>query len=568
MSKRKRPGDLGDVGTVALGPRSCRPGSFAGYGRLRSPKDPKSLSTIRRTTTKRNKQVAYTFKEHWDALHIFCDEYHQWSALYRLIDQHRLGSGIVESAKHESPKKRKTSDERQEIVYATEDLSWKDLEKLRSLAKLKQYLPCALTLKQWSEENTKDLFALGITETIAGVHVCALNWIAEIFKSSKLSSRHVESSMSGDIRPTTLLRGDYDYSRGVRSTEPPPTRPPPVQPINLTSLIVCWTVDYAKLPRMTLGGWQIVHPDINQASSSNYHINTAYIGGETSYDINTNCKTDLEVLNGVHTALRDGTTLTTNLLADLGCYDSLLPGFCGCFLCDGFSLRPTCPSYNLQRGDVSVRIFQPFLLTANIREKFPNTILDVKLHQLRLDWMLHGRKCIWNNLMNCVYLSFVSTKNDLPLWFERHSKFMYKFRAHIRATWTEFKKGSFKLSGKEVKKLMIRYTELFPLLSQRSELLPMVENIIELFDMIAQPYQNKNLGKYIDDLKVLSDSITLDWVYIFGLNSYLGKQYLHGLSHIHVTERFYLQNRKPTLEYFTMQNTIQLQKLRNVVAKA
>jgi hypothetical protein len=49
------------------------------------------------------------------------------------------------------------------------------------------------------------------------------------------------------------------------------------------------TVDYAKGAKMTVCGLQLCHPNINQDSSNNYHVNCVYIGAESGHHLKQNC---------------------------------------------------------------------------------------------------------------------------------------------------------------------------------------------------------------------------------------------------------------------------------------
>lgn len=60
----------------------------------------------------------------------------------------------------------------------------------------------------------------------------------------------------------------------------------------------CWTVDYSKLPKLTLCGWQEVCDELNQNSSANYYRNSAYGGTDCILELQGNCSSDLALLNG------------------------------------------------------------------------------------------------------------------------------------------------------------------------------------------------------------------------------------------------------------------------------
>jgi hypothetical protein len=201
-----------------------------------------------------------------------------------------------------------------------------------------------------------------------------------------------------------------------------------------------------------------------------------------------------------------------------------------------------------------VKCYNTSPLDDDVVKHYPNSILLTKLHQLKIDWLLHGKKAICTNFLNSLYLSFNSTKQDLGnQWLPRHGSFLQLFRLHIRSNFTEQAKGSFKLTGVEAKSFFRFFRDLIPTLCHKPETIQLMEEINDLFALLELPRCQKKMGSYISQLKTKACTISLNWAIRFGEETMKGKKYLHGIIHLWQVEKYFLENNLPTIESYTMQ---------------
>jgi hypothetical protein len=313
--------------------------------------------TTKKTQYQTNKENKEAVATQWKVLADLCESTLQWDHFFELLvdlcGKAKLKANLFPTKNHH-----RTRDEQKRILFATEDISDKELIKLRTIPNVSLYIPHPNTLRTWRKEHTKELWTMGTSETPSGVYIPAAPWCQRVFEK----------------------------------------QPPAADQSNL---FFCWTVDYAKLPKMTLSGWQHVTPALNQASSLNYHINVAYNGPECKAELERNCFHDIKLLNGGPFSLPTSTLpCYPHILVDFSCYEVLLGKSTTCFFCDVDSATPTCTCDVLSRETVSVKLFHTFPLTQNVRTFYPNSLISVELHQMKLDWLLHGRKAIMNNIQN------------------------------------------------------------------------------------------------------------------------------------------------------------------------
>jgi hypothetical protein len=400
---------------------------------------------------------------------------------------------------------------------------------------------------------------MGVTETLNGVYVPAYAWCQLIYDLNP----HTEYALCCPVDPKSLdkeiaelLDDPIDFPINIGRSCTRTTTVTSTMMTMTTKAYFCWTCDYAKLPKATLAGWQEVSVSLNPASSSNYHVNVAYEGPESLLELNRNCEHDLELLNqgSFSPASTTNVCCHTEVLVDFSAYNTLLDDPTPCFYCDGHTKTPTCNSETLAMGNVTVECYDTLPLDTRVDLYYPNSALKTHLYQMKLDWLLHGKKAIANNYLNILYTSFTSTKRELgTLWRTRHAEFLQHFRSKVRSSFVEVKKGSFKLSGTEASSFFASYTNIVPTLCQRTDTVEIMDKIAALFSEIGKPRRQKNLGVYIPTIKRLSREILILWVSRFGHSSLVKKKYLHGIMHLWEIEKYSLENNLPTLESYTMQ---------------
>ena len=111
--------------------------------------------------------------------------------------------------------------------------------------------------------------------------------------------------------------------------------------------------------------------------------------------------------------------------------------------------HPTCEHYSKTLFGHDHTFWKTFNLDDDVRKHFPASLLGVKLCRMRLDWLLHGKKCLANNFLNALYnMALTSPTITSEEREDCLENFRHLFIDRIRSSGCEFKTGSFKLSGK------------------------------------------------------------------------------------------------------------------------
>jgi hypothetical protein len=516
MFRKKRRKDFG-LGNQPVGPAHGRdiPDTIVdeNMSTKRQRLDPKvvesSIHTLRKRKTELNKMALDAMNGLWDQLTLLCDEDpgRRWEVLFSLFkkrfDDCELKKRFFPSTSHHN------EIEKREFLSNTEDISYKELASLHALSFIK--IPHPKTIQLWRNLATEAMWLLTPTETESGVFIPAKDWCELIVKQ-----------------------------RGL---------------LNRTVTYLCWTIDYAKLPKMTLFGWQEVSPHLNQASSKNYHINGAFNGDENLFNIQKNCSHDITLLNGGPFSF-SSLVCHPQVLVDFQCFTVLLQNSSlFCFLCDITSSKPKCVCRKtVAQGNVVIKYYNTFDLNTKVQTHYPESILSMPLHSLKLDWLLHGKKALTNNFLNSLHIAFEASKKDLGpvLYSQRQTNFLVQFRLHIRSNWTENKKGCFKLSGVEARNFMLHHEKLISVICDKPDTIALMKDLVHVFELIQRPREQKD-DIYFSELLETTDRVLLLWAVRFGKADVKRKIYLHGLSHLAQVERFYLDNGYPTLESYTMQ---------------
>jgi hypothetical protein len=420
-------------------------------------------------------------------------------------------------------------------VFATEDLTVNDIFKLRTIDELKTVFPHSSTINKWRKQQPEGIWDLDLKEVKNGIIIDSQLWSNILVSkySNELSKCYVETN-------TNAL---------------------------LPSIVA--TIDFAKAPDMTLIGLQLNSTFINQSSSSNYHLLGSYFGDDSHSGMSAHCSNLFHFLekNSVIQVNDNLFPLLKETLLDFSGYQSLLctPGIdgeCKCFLCDGLSSSPKCSSYTKKLIGHEHKFLNTHNLEDEIRNHYPRSLVNMKLIRMRLDWGLHGKKCIINNFINSLYSMVLSSnalskaEKDLSI-----SNFSSLFISKIRHHGCIFKKGSFKLSGVEASKFMKKdnFVDLITALTDDNDILILFEKIVELFSIIGVDREEKKKDTgYVEKLKLLAEEITIRWYIRLGSNSLDGKIYLHMITHLWELENYCLLNNLSTVESYNMQGFIYL----------
>jgi len=298
-------------------------------------------------------------------------------------------------------KHQKSEAVKKQYVYATEDLTNKDIEKLRSVKEIHDVMPCSSTIDIWRSVLTEPMNELDITETDLGLFLDCQKWCI-------------------------LMLSKYLKAMEIKEQKDTVTNP-------LVTVVA--TVDYAKGAKMTVCGLQLCHPNINQDSSNNYHVNCVYIGAESGHHLKQNCsnlisflasdqKFTIPLINEKKEKVDIEIALLKELLLDKSCIDSFLGASELCIYCklsdeckqvneEIFRFEKYDDDGNVEQTDVKHTFYDTFDLDSELKTHFPGTIVNLKLIRVRMDWLLHGFKALVNNFINSLYSSFLAAKDLL-----------------------------------------------------------------------------------------------------------------------------------------------------------
>jgi hypothetical protein len=248
------------------------------------------LQTEVTSQLRKNKEDINTqIRELWEKLASVCECNEKWNFFFSHVlcgtfDKEQLQEMLF-PVKAEKPQL--SFDEKVEYVLKFEDLTWVAIEKIRQIPALAKIIPTAKSIKStWTNDLNEDIFD----------------------KANGPLAIEQENGMELDTtRFTTILLENYvmnyyggDIHRYVEALEKENFIP---------SLV--WTVDYGKSSALTTGGFGFIDslkPSENQNSSLSYHLNSAFIKEESTYNFKNNLKNSLEFMKSKNPLLyRDGT---------------------------------------------------------------------------------------------------------------------------------------------------------------------------------------------------------------------------------------------------------------------
>jgi hypothetical protein len=164
-----------------------------------------SQATLAKQRAIENKHNASTLEAQWDSLVSFCNETDQWKQFFTLLFESVGEEELKETFFPGQSKTHYTDDERHQILFATEDITDKDLLKICSIPGVSFYIPHPNVIRRWRKHYSQSIWELGTTKTLYGVYVPALYWCQLIYLQQY-----------------------------------------PVLQQEATTISLCWTVDYAK----------------------------------------------------------------------------------------------------------------------------------------------------------------------------------------------------------------------------------------------------------------------------------------------------------------------------------
>lgn len=298
---------------------------------------------------------------------------------------------------------------RSSIVTHCEDLSVPQYASLRLIKPLKSILPSNIcTLR---DEESQDIFNFLPEETPNG---CCL--------SSELWVKRIVSDL---VRNRSLN--------------------------DIPSFIeVAWTVDYAKCG-WTFSGFQPVGLNINPNSSTNYAVNNCYFATDCNAKLKINCIDSFNWLNESTSFIVYNIEqipfqlkIVKSILNDFPAMEAVLGKKCKCFFCN--LDVDSSSDYKISRlYDTSLKIYTTRDLTKNLREYYPNSLIDVELFLIKLDWGFHGWKRLVNNYLSAVFKSWEAKVNNKEKGTQL-ALFGYLMRKYINPKYRGLINGSFKLS--------------------------------------------------------------------------------------------------------------------------
>jgi hypothetical protein len=114
----------------------------------------------------------------WKELEKQADLYELWSLIFNKLRE-KFKEDLEEMMF--PTKRRKDFQTKVQYVYAFEDLTSKDVEKLTTIPELSRKIPCWKTLHNWRNELTQEMWDYGVHETALGISVnCYCNNITTI----------------------------------------------------------------------------------------------------------------------------------------------------------------------------------------------------------------------------------------------------------------------------------------------------------------------------------------------------------------------------------------------------
>jgi len=148
-------------------------------------------------------------KELFKVISTKCDTHKIWDVVFHLLDE-KFG---VELPSMFPVKHQKSEAVKKQYVYATEDLTNKDIEKLRSVKEIHDVMPCSSTIDIWRSVLTEPMNELDITETDLGLFLDCQKWCI-LMLSKYLKAMEIKEQKDTVTNPVVTVVATVDYAKG------------------------------------------------------------------------------------------------------------------------------------------------------------------------------------------------------------------------------------------------------------------------------------------------------------------------------------------------------------------